>query len=391
MNWDDLNIKKEISLGEDSTRQFKVKLESAAKLAEEMCALSNSQGGIIYIGVSDDNKIVGITQKEIREYNQFISNASNENIKPAIYPVTMTKEVDGKQILLIYVSQGPSKPYCTSSGIYFVKSGSDKRKSSPQELMRMFQESNLLSMDEILTSAAVVTSGDEKTVDLAKFYVFYERSRGKEFSKEGITVEKALQNMNLANEGKLTLGGLLLFGDNPQKFKPFCIVRAVSYYGTQISDDKFKDKNDCAGALEEQYRASMNFLKNNLSNIQKEGSFNQTGALEIDERALEEAVVNALLHRDYSKNAVIRLLIFEDRVEIISPGALPNHLTVENIINGNSVIRNPTIVSFATKILPYSGIGSGIARILKNHPETKFVDDKDGEQFTITLSRPKRS
>ena len=131
--------------------------------------------------------------------------------------------------------------------------------------------------------------------------------------------------------------------------------------------------------------------RNNLSNIQSAGSFNQTGMLEIDERALEEAVVNALIHRDYSKNAVIRLFIFKDRVEIISPGSLPNHLTIENILNGNSVIRNPTIVSYATKTLPYSGIGSGIPRIIKNHPETKLVNDSDGEQFTITLFRKEKN
>ena len=137
-------------------------------------------------------------------------------------------------------------------------------------------------------------------------------------------------------------------------------------------------------------RMSLNIcllLKNNLSFIQKEGSFNQLGALEVSEKALEEAMVNALLHRDYSKNAVIRLLIYKDRIEIISPGSLPNHLTVENILNGNSVTRNPIIVSYATKILPYSGVGSGIPRIIKNHPNTRFLDQKDGEQFLITMYR----
>lgn len=392
MQWDKLDIKKEISLGEDSTRQFKMQLDNAdnkatAKLGEELCAFSNSRGGILYIGVMDDGTISGLTKEQLGQYNQFISNASNEILKPAIYPETKVTEVEGKMVLQIYVSEGPTKPYCTSSGFYWVKSGSDKRKASPQELMRMFQQSSQLFIDESLTSAPISDAADE-TIDLAKFYVFYERSRGRRFSEEGISITKAFENMNLAREGKLTLAGLLLFALRPQNFKPYCLIRAVSYYGNEISEDRFKDRTDCIGTLDEQYRAAMNFLKNNLAFIQKEGSFNQSGALEIDERALEEAVVNALIHRDYSKNAVIRLLIFENRVEIISPGSLPNHLTVENIINGNSVIRNPTIVSYATKILPYSGIGSGIARILKNHAATEFKDDKDGEQFTIVLKRP---
>lgn len=386
MDWNNVDIAKEISLGEDTSRQFKEKMESAAKLAEEMCAMSNSRGGIIYIGVKDNSTITGLTQQDIAQYNQFVSNAANENIKPAIYPQTKIVEVERKLILLINISEGTSKAYCTSAGVYWVKSGSDKRKASPQELLRLFQQSGLLNLDETLTAVEI---GNEvgNVINLAKFYVFYERSRGNEFLKEGISVEKAFENMNLAGDGKLTLAGLLLFANNPQSAKPFCIIRAVSYFGNDISDDKFKDKVDCLGVLDDQYRGAINFLKNNLSHVQQEGSFNQTGSLEIDEKALEEAIVNALIHRDYSKNAVIRLLIFSDRVEIISPGSLPNHLTVENILNGNSVIRNPIIVSYATKILPYSGIGSGVPRIIKNHPNTKLIDDKDGEQFTITLYR----
>jgi ATP-dependent DNA helicase RecG len=391
MDFNSTDINKEISLGEDSSRQFKEKIVTAAKLAEEMCAMSNSRGGIIYVGVKDNNIISGLSQHEIAEYNQFISNASNENIKPAIYPQTKIIDIEGKLVLLINVSEGPSKPYCTNAGVYWVKSGSDKRKASPQELLRMFQQSNLMYLDESVTSVGINTNEIEEVINLAKFYVFYERSRGTEFSNTGISVQKAFENMNLARDGKLTLAGLLLFSNNPQSVKPFCIVRAVSYFGNEISDDKFRDKADCLGVLDDQYRGAMNFLKNNLSNIQGNGSFNQTGILEIDERALEEAVVNALIHRDYSKNAVIRLFIFKDRVEIISPGSLPNHLTIENILNGNSVIRNPTIVSYATKILPYSGIGSGIPRIIKNHPETQLVNDGDGEQFTITLFRPDRT
>ena len=84
---------------------------------------------------------------------------------------------------------------------------------------------------------------------------------------------------------------------------------------------------------------------------------------------------------------MIRVLVFSDRIEIVSPGCLPNHLTVEHIMNSNSVIRNSIIVSHGTKILPYSGIGSGIRRILNAHPDTIFKDDRSGEQFTIIIKR----
>lgn len=389
MNWDNIDIKKEVALGEDSTRQFKVQLDSAAKLAEEMCAFSNSLGGIIYVGVSDEGDIKGLTQADISKYNQLISNAANEILKPAVYPLTKIIEVEGKLVLLINIPTGTAKPYCTSSGIYYIKSGSDKRKASPQELLRLFQQSASVFIDEIPVDAKVENTPNANGINLAKFYFYYERRTGKAFLREGVALEKALDNMNLAKDGDWNLTGLLLFANNPQTYKPAFLIRCISYYGNDIADDNFKDRVDAVGTLDDQFRTAISFLKNNLRNVQQEGGFNQAGKLEISEIALEEAVVNALLHRDYSKNAVIRLFVFRNRVEIVSPGSLPNHLTVEHIINGNSVIRNNIIVSHATKILPYSGVGSGISRIIKNHPNVEFIDDKEGEQFTIKLNREK--
>lgn len=383
-------IKQDISLGEDSSRQFKEKLNDAEHLAKEMCAMSNSSGGIIYVGVNNNNTITGLTSEEIKKFNPWIADAANQLIRPPVYPQTQKIIVEEKTLLVIHVPEGPSKPYCDNKGIFWIKSGSDKRTASPQEILRLFQQTGQINMDEIITSAEIVTLKDGKekwNIDRQKFYAFFEKKFGKEITDTGLKPEQVLTNMNLAKNGKLTLAGLLLFGNNVQGVKPFCLVRAVAYPGNEISDNVFNDKRDCMGTLDDQFRAAMAFLKNNLSHIQIGESFNVPGVLEIDERALEEAVVNALLHRDYSKNAVIRLLIFKNRVEIISPGSLPNHLTVENIKNGNSVMRNPLISSFGTKILPYSGIGSGIPRILKNHPHTELLNDKEGEQFTIIFHR----
>jgi ATP-dependent DNA helicase RecG len=391
MNWDNIDIKKEIALGEDSTRQFKVQLDSATKLAEEMCAFSNSRGGIIYVGVADDGEIKGLTQNDIGKYNQLISNTANDILKPAIYPLTKTANVDGKLVLLINITSGAAKPYCISSGVYYVKSGSDKRKASPQELLRMFQQSASIFIDETIVDAKVENTPNANGVNLAKFYFYYEKRAGKTFLSEGISVEKVLENMNLAKEGNWNLAGLLLFANNPQTYKPFCLIRCISFFGNNAADNNYKDRKDAVGTIEDQYLGAMAFLNQNLRTQQQEGSFNQIGKLEISKEALEEAIINALLHRDYSKNAVIRLFIFEDRVEIVSPGSLPNHLTIENIMNYNSVSRNNIIVSHAIRIIPYTGVGTGIARILKNHPNTKFIDDKDGEQFTIVLNRVIRS
>lgn len=109
--------------------------------------------------------------------------------------------------------------------------------------------------------------------------------------------------------------------------------------------------------------------------------------MEISPIALEELLQNALTHRDYSKNAPVRILIFDNRVEIVSPGALPNNLTVENIKLGNTVVRNNLVVSFASKLMRYRGLGSGIRRALKEHPATDLINDTDRELFVSVLHR----
>ena len=102
---------------------------------------------------------------------------------------------------------------------------------------------------------------------------------------------------------------------------------------------------------------------------------------------LEEIVQNSLTHRDYTKNSPIRLLIFDDRIEIISPGVLPNSLTIESIKMGNAVVRNNLISSFSTKILNYRGLGSGIIRAIRNQPNLELYNDKVGEQFIVKIPR----
>lgn len=375
-------VLKEIALGEDSSRQFKSRLNNAQQLSKEICAMSNSRGGAVYVGVSDAGTIVGLSAEDLRMYNQWISAEANEMVRPAVYPQTRSVEVDGKIILIITLSDGVSKSYCDNKGVYWTKSGSDTRSASPQELARMFQASSQITLDEIPTKATI------HDLDRARFLTFFAKQQGLELKETGLSLTQVLNNMNLAQGDRLTLGGLLLFGVDVQKFRPFCLIRAVTYYGHEISEDDFIDKDDFTETLDEQYKSAMAFLKRNLRKVPSGTSFNSPTKLEIGEQALEESLVNALLHRDYSKNAVVRLLIFSDRVEIVSPGSLPNHLTVENVKNGNSVMRNPLLASFGTKMMPYSGIGSGVPRVYKTHPNTELVNDMEGEQFKVILKRP---
>jgi ATP-dependent DNA helicase RecG len=141
------------------------------------------------------------------------------------------------------------------------------------------------------------------------------------------------------------------------------------------------------GCLRNLHKGMMSFLTRNLRRVQGNKGINTEGDLEVPASALEELVVNMLLHRDYFISAPWRVFVFDNRIELISPGSLPNNLTIENIRNGVSLIRNPLIASFATKELPYRGIGTGIRRALAAIPALQLESDHERNLFTATIPR----
>ena len=200
-------------------------------------------------------------------------------------------------------------------------------------------------------------------------------------------LKQLLQNLKLAEGDLMTWAGLLFFGKNPQRHQPTFNVKAVSFFGNDITDTKYLSSEDIGGNLERQFRFSMDFLKANLLKLQKNQGFNSQGELEIPEIVLEELVINALIHRDYSRYAPVRLLVFQNRVEIISPGVLPNHLTTENVKMGVTIARNPIMTGIARIVLPYRGIGSGVLRAIQLCPDIELFNEKETEQFRVVIPR----
>jgi len=200
---------------------------------------------------------------------------------------------------------------------------------------------------------------------------------------------RLLQNMNLAtDEGRLNLACVLLFAERPEWIKPQFVVKAIRYPGNEIHVSDYVDTEDFSGPLPKVFEDSMAFVMRNLHKVQAGRGVNAPGIPEIPEAVFEELLVNALIHRDYMVSATIRLFIFDNRIEIISPGHLPNNLTIEKIRAGNSNIRNPILVSFITKgLLPYHGLGSGIKRALEKWPHIDFFNDHEGCLFTVTVNR----
>jgi ATP-dependent DNA helicase RecG len=376
-----------IARGEDSRTQFKKAqdITNAKSLASEMAALANSKGGKILIGIDDAGSIIGLSPEDIRRINQLISNTATDCVRPSINPETENISVGGKVVMLVTVLEGISKPYADNDGVFWVKSGSDKRRvTSREEVQRMLQNAELVHADEVPVDGT--TSGD---IDPEHFGAFFGEQYGEELDKTGLAFGQLLNNLGLARDTRLNLAGLMLFGRNPQRHRPAFVIKAVSFVGDDPAGDKYRDSQDIGGCLRDLYKDTISFLTRNLRRVQNGKGINTEGDLEISSAALEELIVNMLLHRDYFISAPWRVFMFDNRIELISPGALPNNLTIENIRNGVSVIRNPLIASFATKAdeLPYRGIGTGIRRALAAVPELELESDQERNLFVARIPR----
>lgn len=376
--------------GEDSFHQFKVKTESIDNLAVEIGAFANSDGGYLIIGVRNTGEIVGLSKEEVDSINQWISNATSQKIEPPLFVKTQIIECEGKRVLVITIPRGLNKPYAVNKTEFWVKNGADKRRATREELFRLLQASNTLFADEMETEALV----EDFDIDYFKrYYNETKKEYEKNLEKLGIPLVSLLENIKLIKNNRLTLAGLLIFGKNPESIKPQFGIKGTFYDGISLSVNRYKDSIRISSKLIDQFKEALQFIKRNLRMIQSGGDFNSAPILEIPEAAFAEAVANAIAHRNYFINSQIFINLFDDRLEIISPGTLPNTLTEENIKYGVHIERNPIILLHLEKIsdFRYSGKGSGIPRIVElcNERQIKvtFTNDIVNTQFKVIFYR----
>jgi predicted HTH transcriptional regulator len=277
-----------------------------------------------------------------------------------------------------------SKPYKDRNGTVWIKQGADKRKVTDNaEILRLFQQSGGVYVDEM-----TVANTGESDIDKEKVAEYIKKIQGRQEEILKIPAIQLYGNLNVLKNGHLTLGGLLFFAKNPQLYKPAFCIKAVAFFGNDLGSTEYRDSRDITGTIPELFYEGIRFFNANLKHIQAGQNFNLTGRLEISEIALEELLQNALIHRDYSKNAPVRLMIFDNRIEIVSPGCLPNSLTVESIKLGNAVIRNNLLAVYCSKSMNYRGFGSGIIRAINNQANIELINDIAGEQFIVKIPRP---
>lgn len=375
----------ELALGEDSRRQFKRDVTNADSLAAEMAAMANADGGVIYIGVTDEGVPVGLGRSDTARINQLIGNAAVQHVRSPLTVRTENIWVDDERVLIaLTIPTGLDKPYFDRHGVIWLKIGADKRRVyNKEELQRIFQSASLFHGDESPTTAGV------EKLDKLRFREFLEDRYDEPWPESPQDLVRLLRNMNLTGEnGMLNLAGVLLFAERPELIKPQFVIKAARPLGLVVHADEYLDMEDITGAFPKMCEGAIWFVMRNLHKIQAGRGFNSPGIPEIPKAVFEELLVNAMVHRDYLISAPIRLFVFDDRIEIISPGRLPNNLTVANIKAGISNIRNPILASFTAKgLLPYRGLGSGIKRALSHWHDIDFTDDREGNLFTAVVHR----
>jgi len=374
-----------ISNGESSYIEFKEEAVKAKDLGEEFIAFSNSEGGTVIIGVSDDGEIKGISDEKIEER---IMNICRNNCIPNIIPIYELINIDDKKIAVVTIPKGLNKPYYTTDHKYYIRVGTTKRIASREELLRLFEANGSLHFD---ISPVINTSIKDLNIDIIRDY-FFKYNTFDLYEENTKSTERILINADILKEysGKnvCSVGGLLIFGKIPQNVLPQNGVSFAHFNGNEITDELL-DKKILIGRIQDIAEQLMVVLKNNIKSPSVIKELKRDEKEEYPLLVLREAIINSLVHRNYSViGSKIRIFMFDDRIEFRSPGKLPNTVTIEKMKIGVSYARNPFLVKYMENMRYIDQLGRGIPMIFKTmkdlgakEPELKEI----GEEFILTI------
>lgn len=377
MNFSDEAIKQQIRLGEDSHWEFKEivfaggrpKSPSRDDLADELAAFANTDGGVMLCAVTDSGDVSGMSRKQMDELERLLTEICTDTIKPSIRPTILRREVeDGKPILLIEVPQGYAL-HDSPCGNYH-RVGSSKRRMTSDEHLRHAQrrgQSRFLWFDK-------------QPVPGTGFGSFDESLWKPLLSAEGAAdPELALEKMGLLTNDengvtRATVAGVLLCSSSPEEWLPNAYISATCYRGIDRASEQI-DAQTITGPLNRQIAEAVAFSVRNM----RVGAYknpSRTDLPQYNEKALFEAIVNAVAHRDYAiQGSKIRLSMFADRIEIISPGSLLNNLTIDSMD-----VRQSTRNEALTSMLGRMSVGN-----IHGSSDRQFFMERRGDGVPIIL------
>ena len=348
-----------VSNSEDSGVEFKRDDVSNHCVAKELVALLNLEGGTVLLGVEDDGTITGTTREDPEEW---VAELCRVKVDPPIIPfLSWVKNAEpGRDVLAVRVPIGPHKPYArvhNARKTYFIRVGSTSREASRDELQRMFQASGNLHYGVKPVPGAGLDGLDRRRL---RDYLISVPGGQAPADDDAEAWQTLLNNIYLmtmsAGLPAATIDGMLLFGRTPNKFLPQSGIRAVCFPGIELDYAARADENlrgpmvplrSASGDIVEPglVDQAWDFVRRNSTPTAHLESARKIQSWEYPESVVREAVVNALVHRDYSiAGTDIMLAIFSDRLEITSPGRLPNTITTDGMKAGARYARNQTLV-----------------------------------------------
>lgn len=368
-----MDIIKLIKLKESQTLEFKRDTSSLDSILKSVIAFANTVGGILLIGVEDDGIIVGVTDSS--KIQEQLANSIAHRIKPQILPDINVVEIKNKSVIVIQVEHVPAPYYLENkgegNGVYY-RLGNTNRLASKEIIAEMKRASHHPFFDRTPCDHATEKDLDERLIKR----IFANR-------KFNINTEKLLSLGILAKKGKNVLatnGGVILFG-NPeirQKYFPFAEVRCARFAGTTRAEfiDRLNIEGGIIGAIEEVPK----FIRRNARVAGKFGSMQRKDIPEYPVDGIREALTNALVHANYEISGTrIFVAIYDDRLEIQSPGVMPPGMSVEQFKAGVSRIRNPVIARVFGELDLVEEWGSGYKRIkeacqMGGYPEPQWEE-----------------
>lgn len=385
------DLLEKIRLGEDSFLELKevrfaggrVRGPEQNDLADELAAFANSRGGVLLLGVHDRTReVLGIPVDRLDAVEALVRQASEDSIKPPAAPVIERLSLPdsaGVEQPVIRVEVPPSLFVHQSPGGYFHRVGSSKRPIPPDQLARLFQQrsqARLIRFDETPVPRATLGDLDEA---LWRRFVTPRITE----SPEQLLTKLAMASQDDAGTWRPTVAGVLLASREPHQFLSSAFVQAVAYHGIAVSPQEDaayqRDARDITGPLDQQIFDACDFVRKNMRvSARKRSEGGREDIPQFDMLAVFEAVTNSVAHRDYSMSgSKVRLRLFDDRLELYTPGLLANTMTPESL-SYRQAARNEAI----TSLLARCPVERDDFKIHRTH-----IMDKRGEGVPIILSR----
>lgn len=392
--------------GENSGVEFKRDDVHADSLAKEVAAVLNLEGGHILLGVEDDGTVSGLT-RDLPAAEQWVMNVCREQVRPAVIPYWETVPWDSARVVgvMSLPADSPDKPYKAKRGtawVTFVRVGSTSREATREEEARLYQASGMMRYDIKAVSGTTIQDLDLRRLENYLGDVLQQDSPA---ADDDQSWEETLLNLDLLMRDRghvmTTVGSLLLFGNNPNRFLPQSGITATAYTA---------DQKDYTTVDEELIRGPL------VPVVSKRGKLVETGvidrAVDFVSRnmgteawieggrrrrrksfpipAVREAIVNAVAHRDYTITVTdIEVSLYSDRLEVISPGRLPNTVTVPKMMQGYRAARNELLKEILRDYDYVEHRGMGVRRKIiegmREHNGTKPDLIEEEDRFLVRL------